>query len=158
MNRRIYTTFVWVWMTALLGASVGVSIQQVYCYCLGKTTVSLFVADDACRTEKTPLKGCCKSDQAPSKVTCCEKPEKGNHEGCTKKTTRVFQLKTAFEVGHFSLKKFDTPKTWKHIPAFLPLVLPAYTLKPAAVRLSERPPPCFPGGRMICVRHGIFRC
>ncbi|MDX1911702.1 MAG: hypothetical protein SFV22_09475 [Saprospiraceae bacterium] len=157
MSRRFYLTCIWVWMTALLASGVGVSIQQVYCYCVGKTTVSLFVADDACRAEPS-LPNCCKQEQVPPKAACCEKKNAGNHEGCTKKTTKVFQLKTAFEVGHFSLKKLDAPKVWKYIPAFPSPVLPSRSIFAAADGRFERPPPYAPGGRMLCVRYGIFRC
>ena len=161
--------FVFLWMSALLIASVGVSIQQVYCYCLGKTTVSFLSAKDACQAGNidrvtlshpvniSPIQesGCCKKN-TPTKKSCCEKPH-SDKKGCTKKTTKVFQLKTKFEVGSSSFKKFDLPKNWAITPYYP--VLPQISLEVQKVNFQgfERPPPAL-SGRMICVRHGVFRC
>ncbi|MBK6994745.1 MAG: hypothetical protein IPH31_07390 [Lewinellaceae bacterium] len=49
MISRTNKSFVWLWMAALLSASVGVSVQKVYCYCLGKPPSRFFAADDACQ-------------------------------------------------------------------------------------------------------------
>lgn len=143
-------------MTALLSATVGVSVQQVYCYCVGKTTVSLFTADDACHAPAAPSAGCCAKSVLPKK-SCCEKPA-DVPEGCTKKTTQVFQLKTEFEVGQVAFKKIEIPQFWASpsVPKFC--ALPIFDLQKADFQSFERPPPTLLSGRMICVRHGVFRC
>ncbi|MFN0037400.1 MAG: hypothetical protein ACKVUS_20260, partial [Saprospiraceae bacterium] len=53
MTARTRKSFVWIWMAALFSATMGLSVQQVYCYCLGKTTVSFFAADDACQMDRS---------------------------------------------------------------------------------------------------------
>lgn len=155
-------SLIWIWMVALFGATVGVSVQQVYCYCVGKTTVSFFVAEDACHAEDIlsldlrTARGCCAKKTAPSKPACCQKPEP-SQKGCTKKTTQVFQLKTAFEVGNPILKKVDQPKFTAeaaHFPSIEHLSSVAHS---HCFFRFERPPPPI-SGRMICVRHGVFRC
>ncbi|MFN0176883.1 MAG: hypothetical protein ACKVU0_19735 [Saprospiraceae bacterium] len=169
MISRTNKSFVWLWMAALLSATVGVSVQKVYCYCLGKTTVSLFAADDACQSENTdrvtqspPVSipftlesDCCKKN-TPAKKACCQNADT-EKQGCTKKTTQVFQLKAEFEVGSQEFKKFDFLKAWAILPHFC--ALPQVFLDVQKVNLQgfERPPPSS-SGRMICVRHGVFRC
>lgn len=160
MSIHTKTIFISVWMSALLGASIGVSIQQVYCYCVGKTRVTLFVAEDAC--QDAPLaprsEACCKKEETPARPQCCDRPAEQEHKGCTKKTTTVLQLKTAFEVGHFSLKKLDAPKnSFFAPPHFTPLESVCLKSSATFCRL-DRPPPPPPSGRMICIRHGISRC
>ncbi len=170
MISRTNKSFVWLWMAALLSASVGVSVQKVYCYCLGKTSVSLFDADDACQagnidrvTQSHPVNissvqesDCCAKKVSPSKPACCQKPAP-EKQGCTKKTTQVFQLKTEFEVGSADFKKLDFPKAWTIIPSFQAFPPVFWDVQQGDFQAFERPPPS-PSGRMICVRHGVFRC
>jgi len=165
MTSSIYKSFVWLWMAALFSASVGVSVHQVYCYCLGETTVSLFDADDACQAhvegfeQVLPIANpgsCCAKKAVVSKPSCCEKSDLGK-DGCTKKTTRVFQLKTEYEVGSVGFKKLDSPKTWALAPVFkLDFQAPPVVPPTESFRIDRPPPPLY--GRMMCVRHGIFRC
>jgi hypothetical protein len=156
MVSHINKSFVWLWMAVLLSASVGVSIQQVYCYCIGKTTVSLFTAEDSCQVANiADLADCCKKT-APSKKSCCEKPD-AEKQGCTKKTTKVFQLKTEFEVGNAGFKKLDAPKSWGFVPALASIVEVAPLAQNGGFQAFERPPPPL-SGRMICIRQGVFRC
>ncbi len=164
MVSHINKSFVWLWMAVLLSASVGVSIQQVYCYCIGETTVSLFTADDACQAEindpmapchPDELPNCCKKT-APTKKSCCEKPD-SEKQGCTKKTTKVFQLKTEFEVENIGFKKLDAPKSWGFVPAFASIVEVAPLVQNVGFQGFGRPPPPL-SGRMICIRQGVFRC
>lgn len=149
-------------MAALLSASVGVSVQKVYCYCLGKTTVSFFALEHTCRahseqlTQRSPGIGCCSKKVAAAKRSCCDKAD-SEKQGCTKKTTQVFQLKTEYEVGSFDFKKFDVPKSWAlahSFTAFSPAIL---AIQKVGIHGFERPPPA-PSGRMTCVRYGVFRC
>lgn len=149
-------------MVALFSATVGVSVQQVYCYCVGKTTVSLFVAEDACHAEEfltfdlNPEAGCCAKKTAPSKPACCPKPEP-SQKGCTKKTVQVFQLKTAFEVGTPDFKKLDQPNVWATTVSFFSPERPDASAHTFRLPRIERPPPPI-SGRMICLRHGVSRC
>jgi len=165
MTTSTRISFVWLWMSALLIASVGVSIQQVYCYCLGETTITFFASSDACQagnvdTYPNPIfpvqeSGCCKKN-TPAKKSCCQKPD-SDKKGCTKKTIKVFQLKTEFEVGSSDFKKLDLPKSWaitQHFPVFPQT---SFGVQKVNFQAFERPPPST-SGRMICVRHGVFRC
>ncbi|MBK8194490.1 MAG: hypothetical protein IPK76_15225 [Lewinellaceae bacterium] len=54
MSVRTKKTFAWLWMAALLTATMGISVQQIYCYCAGKTSISIFVVQDGdgCTAEK----------------------------------------------------------------------------------------------------------
>lgn len=166
MTARTRKSFAWLWMAALLSATMGVSVQQVYCYCVGKTTVSLFAADDACQakhidglTQSHPinnLSGSCCKKPAPTKPSCCEKPEP-DKQGCTKKTTQVFHLKTEFEVSHSDFKKLDPPKAWASLPPFPIFSSSFLKARKCAFQSFERPPPSL-SGRAICVRHGVFQC
>ncbi len=165
MTARIKISFVWIWMAALLSASVGVSVQKVYCYCLGKTTVSFFAIADGCQAHSegvtwshplTTVTNCCSKKVESAKRSCCKKTEI-EKQGCTKKTTQVFQLKTEYEVGSFDFKKFDVPKSWAlahSFTAFSPAIL---AIQKVGIHGFERPPPA-PSGRMTCVRYGVFRC
>lgn len=157
MSSRSKQTFVYLWIFALLSASVGLSIHRVYCYCVGESTISFFAAKDACQSRKyaaLPVADCCKKT-ASAKKSCCEKPDDQQH-GCTHKSTRVFQLKTAFEVGHFEFKKLAASKLWVIAPAFPAFSGLAFPARKPSLQLSERPPPI--SGRMVCVRYGVFRC
>ena len=108
MSAHARKSFVWLWMAALLSASFGMTVEQVYCYCTGKTTISLFASADTCDSEKQAAAqtGCCQKELTPAKKSCCEKPDskKGN---CTKKTTQIIQLRTEYEVASSVLKKLD---------------------------------------------------
>ncbi len=167
MISRTNKSFVWLWMAALLSASIGVSVQQVYCYCLGKTTVSLFVAVDGCQTGDNratgtptfdlhiPATDCCQS-KAQSKKSCCEKPAP-EKRGCTKKSTKVFQLKTEFEVASAEFKKLELPKTWAPAFSVVAFFAPIPAVQTFKFHDFEHPPPSL-SGRMRCVLHGVYRC
>jgi hypothetical protein len=144
-------------MAALLVATTGVSVQQIYCYCIGETTLGLFTADDACQGSKQAaenLPDCCAkaTNNAPS---CCGENASKEHD-CTKKTTRFFQLKTEFLTEKWSEKEFHPD--W--IVNIQHLDFQVFDINPAAQKLIfpqfPQPPP--PSGRMICVRHCIARC
>jgi hypothetical protein len=158
MVSRINKYLIGLWALALLGSTAGVSIHQVYCYCVGQTTVSLFEAEDACHMEDFAAlaDNCCKMPEKPVEKACCEKPTEKN-DGCTKKTTTVLKLKVEYEVSHHDLKKLDAGKYFFHaeIPASPFTWAPA--VQKAAPSYFDRPPPPV-SGRMICVRNGVFRC
>ena len=155
MSAHARKSFVWLWMAALLSASFGMTVEQVYCYCTGKTTISLFASADTCDSEKQAAAqtGCCQKELTPAKKSCCEKPDskKGN---CTKKTTQIIQLRTEYEVASSVLKKLDAPKTWVLTSTFSTIFS---VVQKIDLPGFEQPPPPL-SGRMICVRHGVFRC
>ena len=147
--------FIAIWVSALLIATFGVSVEQVYCYCTGKTRMAWMVEDMGCQrtASATTVKtqSCC-----AKKKTAHAKCHKENKQGCTKRTTYVFQLKTEYEVAQPEFKKLDVPVF--ELPA---AVLPAFLfalprIEKEVYAANDLPPPL--SGRAICVRHGIFRC
>jgi len=151
-------SFVWLWMAALLSATIGLSVQRVYCYCTGKTTVTFFDTEADCKQEKLAAipTSCCHKKAAPSKSSCCEKPDKQKN-GCTKKSSTVIQLHTEFEVGNSDFKKLDTSKFGAFDQQPASLLQPVRAFQKVAPQGFDRPPPSL-SGRQICVRHGVFRC
>ncbi|MBL7806488.1 MAG: hypothetical protein JNN28_01660 [Saprospiraceae bacterium] len=158
MVSRYVTSVVWIWAVALLSSTAGVSMHQVYCYCVGKTTVSLFEAEDACHMEDfgALVEDCCKKPESAKPKSCCEKPSP-KEDGCTKKTTLVFKLKTEYEVTHPDFKKLDFGKFGASPLTYMPELPWRLPVQKIGFNRFERPPPPL-SGRMICVRHGVFRC
>lgn len=161
MTTRLHTLFAWLWMAALLTATVGVSVQRIYCYCVGETTVRLFVADDVCQMHQpSAMAGCCAQKQHPSATrSCCEKSgDKAAHPdgGCTKKNTQIFQLKAEFLVDKPFEKNFNLPAWADEQFIFRQFLRQRLCEVPVQ---SNRPPPAPPpvSGRMTCVRHQVFR-
>jgi hypothetical protein len=160
MSVRALKSFTWLWIASLLIATVGVSGQQIYCYCVGKTTLSFFVAEDACAAGLQHDRGsCCTASLRKVTRSCCTKvPQSDTSKGCTRKTTRVFQLKTAFLVQELGTEKVsdgisDQPILFLYQPLYAAFV---YQSSKADFPVFEHPPPV--SGRMICVRNGVFRC
>jgi hypothetical protein len=160
------TSFIWLWIAALLTATVGLSVQRIYCYCVGEETIGFFVADDACqmsrhRAPAAAAAGCCSAKkQAAPAPSCCSKggeQAERNERGCTHKTTQIFQWKADFLVDKPFEKNFDLPAWSGDLPFFRKFL--RARLCEADVQ-SSRPPPAPPpplSGRMVCVRHQIFR-
>ncbi len=160
MSLQAKKSFVWLWMTALLSATFGMSVQQVYCYCTGETTVSLFSTNDACKVEKLGAikANCCAEKKASAKKrSCCEKNDT-QPRGCTKKTTQVFQLRTEFEVNSSDFKKLEHPKTWAIASSFYFNFAPKSLVLKSDFHRFEQAFPLPRSGRNICLRHGVFRC
>jgi hypothetical protein len=162
MTNRIQQIFVVLWMSTLLVASVGLSAHKVYCYCVGESTISFFVAEDACQMEgdMAQTADCCAPKTAAPQPSCCSKPEK-KEDGCgdcTQKTTVVLKLKTDAEPCVSCFKKMDAPKSWAACSAIVPTLPQLSAVYPIEVApLSERPPPPV-SGRALCIRFGVFRC
>jgi len=158
MISRANKSFVWLWMAALLSASIGVSVQQVYCYCLGQTTVSLFSVAEVCQHQKSVVqsKDCCSKKALPVKRSCCEKPDP-EQRGCTKRSTKVFQLKTEFEVASSDFKKLEVSGAWKIEPVFFNFACSEAVAQKTYLPRYEYPPPGL-SGRLRCLRFGVFRC
>jgi hypothetical protein len=148
--------FVWTWILALFIATAGISVEQIYCYCLGKTSTAFFRSDAACQAKKrTDTANCCKKKV----LSCCEQKEAGTQKDhcCTHKTVKVFQLKTAFIVD----QSFEKNAVIADLPLFLAptifLSAPVslyQTLKSAAFPAS----PPLPSGRELCIWHHQFLC
>ncbi len=157
MQSNINKSFVWLWMAALLSASIGISVQQVYCYCVGKTTVSLYLAEDACQTPAvSDQANCCSPKPIAKKPDCCKKNSQ-EKKGCTKKSTKVYQLKTDSELASSAFKKLDIPKISLSINAVFADNQPFTVFENAVFFGFVHPPPAI-SGRMKCLRYGVFRC
>jgi len=152
------TLTLWLWIAALLTSTVGISVTQIYCYCVGKSTYSIFQeAEDACAAVGTipAADACCKKD-APA--CCAEKGLKSEDDhACTKKTVKVFQMKADFLMGHPLEKTFDCPLWIEELPEYARFYLPALCQAAPNNKAPPNPPPPL-SGRMICVRHELFRC
>jgi len=162
MTNFTHKSFAWTWMLALLVASIGVSVEQVYCYCLGKTSVSLFIADDLCQAAHpsipiTDIQPCCAKKIKENADSCCGKKDRDSRD-CTHKTTRYHQLKTAFEVEKTGFKKLVFPDLSAPSVSFLQpfCAIPTSACLLKSYGLEFRPPPI--SGRMKGVWQGVFRC
>ncbi|MEY3194637.1 MAG: hypothetical protein RIQ78_734 [Bacteroidota bacterium] len=161
MSVRTLKSFTWLWIASLLIATVGVSGQQIYCYCVGETTMAFFSTEDPCSVgKKDDRGGCCAATSPKNEVRgCCSKASPSMpSQGCTRKTTLVFQLKTAFLVQDSAFEKmpdrfFDQLASLLPQPFFSVMVVQGSKI---AFPSFDHPPPR--SGRMICVRHGVFRC
>ncbi len=163
MSVLVKKSFAWIWMAALLTATMGVSVHQIYCYCAGMRSVSIFSTTDTCsaqRTDDVATLACC-AKKAATRLSCCEKDgtKTGNkHHGCTKKTTRFFQLKPEFTISESDFGKIvhnlsDLPPA----PAFIWQGVCEISTQLLGIQAFPNPPPPL-SGRMICLRHGIARC
>lgn len=160
MSVRTTKSITWLWIASLFIATVGVSGQQIYCYCMGKTTFSLFVAPEGCAENPLPVAlKCCAAKHSNISESCCEK----NHQaqsahGCTQKTTKVFHLKTEFTVQEKLAEQWGDFSIDMEAPVeFLPAYVSITPVQFVGIQSCPTPPPPL-SGRMICVRHGVFRC
>lgn len=102
-----------------------------------------------CCAKEKPVRSCCEKDTKDSKK---------EQSGCTKKTTRFFQLKT-----EFTLSEKDPGKVFESLPDLL--IPPAFVWLPVneitdthtGFQAFPNPPPPL-SGRMICVRHCVALC
>jgi len=158
MSTRTVKSFAWLWIAALLTATVGVSVHQIYCYCLGKSTVSIFSIHDACAVQERPeATDCCRKQAPPEKPSCCQQDETScaaENDGCMEKSTRVFQLKTEFVVDKPFEKHFDCPLWIEKMPMFRRYFRPAI----CESTFTDKSPPPSLSGREICLRLQTFRC
>ena len=88
MSSRTKKTFAWLWIAALLTATIGISVQQIYCYCLGKTTFPLFSAGEGCSAEKKAAKPDCCARHKKQKSSCCAKGGKERIKGRNESSRR----------------------------------------------------------------------
>lgn len=144
-------------MTALLLSTVGISVQQLYCYCLGETAVSVFLdAEDPCGASLSETADPCNSAFVPD---CCvsESLQAETAPCCSKKSVKVFLLKSEFTVAQPWQKAFDCPMWADELPFFLRLYRPVICDAASAQTVRTDPAPPL-SGRLICLRHELFLC
>ncbi|MBK8558190.1 MAG: hypothetical protein IPL65_21735 [Lewinellaceae bacterium] len=148
----------WLLAAVVLIATTGISVHQIYCYCLGETTLALFSTQDPCVDSMPVADACC----APKTSSCCAKKapkqEAGcqqHKDGCTKKTTRFFQMKEKFTVELFKLKQ-PVVTAAATLPVFY---TPVFAKTSCSItQLNKAPPDIFLSGRDIGIRLQVFRC
>lgn len=152
MPLAVKRSFTWLWMAALLTATVGFSVHRIYCYCLDRATVSLFApAEEGCGS--AAAENCCEKPAVPA---CCAGDEQHDADHrCTDESTEVFQLKTEFVVDKPFEKSFDCPLWLHELPFFSRKLKPALCTAPV---VPDAPPPDSPSGWEICLRHQLFLC
>jgi hypothetical protein len=164
MQKRTQQIIIWIWIVHIMLASVGVHLERVYCYCTGKTTVSLFVADDdGCQQHTDDITmDCCAAPiivpvtQLAAQDACCVTLQKS---GCTKVTSEFFKWQ-----GSFLVEKESAATPDLKLSDFVPpaAVYQFVTTAQVVVRHHlSRPPPepaPPPSGRTLCIRHACFRC
>lgn len=149
-------------MATLLTATVGVNVQRIYCYCMGKTDVGIFYAEDACQEGNAKAAAtCCSSPKTAAKQqTCCGGEASCSHaadsEGCTQRTTQFVHLEAKYVVDKPFAKNFEFPAWVPELPIFHRVVR---RMLCEAQHPSQPPPPSPPPpfGRDLCVRQQIFR-
>ncbi len=156
MTLRLRKYVSWSLIAALLVATMGVSVHQIYCYCAGETSISFFDAAPSCG-KKDAAGDCCRTDlpaccaKMAQKAHCEKKSDAGD---CTKKTTKVFQLKVKYLVEYEGFKTFAFATPAVELP-----IAPRHISREIAYRrkaLNKAPPP--PSGREIGIRLQTFRC
>ena len=126
------------WIATLLTATVGVSVQSIYCYCTGKTSVALFTdlenEDNGCCTE---TQSCCSPEVA--------KPHPD--QPCQSGKTKYVQLKIDLSVeksADFELKCFE----FKGFEAIFSVLLPIY-FSEKNTDIADRAPPKVAGRALL---------
>lgn len=159
--QRHHKLFVWLWAASLLTATVGVSVHQVYCYCLGQTSIEWpGRSEHECLAAETPVAACCAERKAePAPKSCCKSEAKNEHKrDCKERSVKVFQLKTEFLVEKTTLKAFDFQDFVVPQPVDFTYCLTTPEVALNRLNKAPPPPPPSPGGRAICVRNSVFRC
>ena len=143
-----------IWLVAIFTATAGVSIHQIHCYCVGKTSVSLFgEAEMACMKKQVEEPSCCSKPKLP---TCCqenqEKTSCDDEHDCGKETTSIEKLDSDF---NFSFPVFESAPVVAELPPMTAwhFQVPSYHSCTPAV---NKPPPLT--GREIGIRFGQFLC
>lgn len=159
-----YKGFVWLWIAALLTATVGISVERIYCYCLGKTSFALATLpdreSDCCATTPKQALSCCAEPAIPASHCASASPEgagqPGFHDaGCTHKTIRVLQLHAEYLLEKHGNFELEFPLWFREVPFFKQLTRPVLCQSIALPRFPKPPPV---PGRHLCVRHQLYRC
>lgn len=174
---------VWLWMAAVLTATVGVSVERLYCYCLGEARIALFTkVSDTCQdknanTAHRAMACCDRRDQQQNSrgLTCCalvkgETPvgcdplNKSNGDvsvpawsdaGCVHKSCQYHQWQAEGLLDKQDSWKFDFPCWFKESPFFRHFTRPVLCQTTKSPRLTHAPPL---SGRERCVLYHIYRC
>lgn len=160
MSILIKKSFVWIWMAALLTATAGISVHQMYCYCKDLRTVSLFTTPEECSAQEAELTSDCCSKQESMLSSCCAKSPSSSPQkhGCTEKTTKVYQLNVQFTLGESgSDQSSQFPADLAPIPDGFCSTLRSEPALQTGIQSFANPPPPL-SGRMICVRHCLALC
>ncbi len=147
-------------MAALLTATAGISMHQMYCYCKDMRTVSLFSSPEECSVQEAVFISDCCSRQDPMRKSCCAKSPSSSPKkhGCTEKTTKVYQLNVQFTLGETGLEQWSPlPVDLAPIPVGFFSALGSEPSIQTGIQSFPNPPPPL-SGRMICVRHGVALC
>lgn len=162
MSRPLRTSFAWLWIATLLTATVGVNVQRIYCYCVGKADVGIFHVVDACQVAAAEAAAtCCSSVKAvKQEYDCCEGADScdaiADPQGCTQRTIQFVHLDVKYLVDKPFEKNFDFPAWVAEMPIFHRVVRRMLCQVPREPQPpAPSPPP--PYGRALCVRQQIFR-
>jgi hypothetical protein len=140
-------------MTALLTATIGISIEKIYCYCTGTTTLALFEKHSDCATP-ADLKKHCHPNATAESDACCKKNDPKN---CTHSTTKIAQLKEHCVVENINSFKAQDFFVWiTELPSFRHYVQIVAGNTPVLHTPPPDLPPC--SGRDICIALCVFRC
>ena len=162
MAVRTKYTFVWVWMMTLLVATMGISVQRIYCYCAGISTVYFFHRASGCSDENKRSKvpsDCCSAKKQLENASCCPKTDhQKSKKDCSDSTSKISQLNVEFLVESLDcLKKAEKNPLWiKDVPSIERFFCAAICVVAIFRALPVPLPPR--SGRDICVRLCIFRC
>lgn len=167
MQIRFQKWIVWLWALSLLVATTGISLHQIYCFCVGERSVSIFkqpqdacLIGDACVAGESlsPKYNCCKK-KAQTTKPCCKTDKSSVHDGsCSRKSTQFFKLKTELQspqVEQFDLAKASFPIEASGICPSFNVVFPNVA-RQFSLSAADLPPPI--SGRHLCLRYGVFRC
>ncbi|MEZ4927073.1 MAG: hypothetical protein R3A50_12390 [Saprospiraceae bacterium] len=151
MMSRTAKTCTWIWIASLMVATIGVSGRQIYCYCVGQTSFEFFAGDDNGIED-----ACCLKEEKKAEDSCCKVMDhQSDPNCCTSKTTKVFHLKPDFTTQEADGNHFSDLESPVYHPPFTEF-LQVWPKQICGIQQLSKPPPV--SGRMICVRHNIFRC
>jgi hypothetical protein len=157
---------------ALLSATIGVSVQQVYCYCTGHTTIGWLMPEPACTNEQVVTstdactadsdRSCCAmpSPLPTAKTSCCEAPEAVDApHNCQHKTSKIYKLDTDYTFEALDgFKHSDECPCWISSDPFFARWLRKAICVATPSNKAPPQPPDPPSGRVICIRHQLYRC
>jgi hypothetical protein len=155
------TCIIWLWLTNLLIATTGVSLQTVYCFCVGERQVAWFNAPDThCGETETDENDACK--QRDNTQDCCRSTKTALPltDDCTHTSTQYFLLKSDFQGPQLAEWSFEPH--WDIAPpgCFIiedcTLVSAAPADQPFFNHVFFAQPP--PSGWERCILHGVIRC
>ncbi len=153
MKNSIKNSVVGFLIGIVLVASMGFSVNTLYCFCMGQYEVSFFDIEHQCAKQhvEEETHACCKKLKAH-----CSKPTKPDHD-CAKKNKKFFKADLKFT----ELSKIELPKQPLFI-VFSTFNTPHYTYSfskiiPFQAQIPTRPPPQY-FGRQLLNFIQVYRC